>query len=74
MSKWPEGWRPNTLEEAQEYLAEHAGDDGDPETAAACQIEIEKHTPGARTPIGGQDIRSPFTPPPDDLVEEKGAD
>ncbi len=71
MSEWPEGWRPNSLEEAQEYLAEYAGDDGDPETAAACRIEIEKHTPGARMTTG---MQSPFSPPPDDLLEEEGAD
>jgi hypothetical protein len=75
MTDWPDGWRPNNLEEAQEYLATHVGDDGDPATREACQIEIEMHTPGGRAPTGsGATKQSPYPQPSPDLIEEEGAD
>ena len=60
--EWSAGWRPTTVGEARQYLDAHESD-GDPEILAACEalFDATPHLSGAEKP-------------PDDQLEERGAD
>jgi hypothetical protein len=66
MSKWPADWHPETVADAQKYLDAHENGAGDPDLIEECEraVETSKHRSGITT----------FPKPPDDQLEEDGAD
>jgi len=80
MTDWPSGWRPDTLEQAEEWLMAHDDGSGDSAIREACDIEVEKHIPNPlrpRTGQGGGLQPSPYSSLSglsDDPFEEEGAD
>jgi hypothetical protein len=71
MTEWPEGWRPRTREEAQEYLDAHPPSTGDDEVATACATLLDQET----GPLGAEEQGgSAFPKPSEDQLEERGAD
>jgi hypothetical protein len=61
---WKRQGRPPTVGEAREYFDAHAVDGGDPETLEECErvLDATGHLP------------SPTSPPPEEVLEERGSD
>jgi hypothetical protein len=76
MTEWPEGWRPETHEEAQGYLDAHPPGTGDDEVATACTSLLDQEMPPHRSDFAVRDGGGtpPFPKPSDEQLEEKGAD
>jgi hypothetical protein len=69
MTEWPEGWRPKSPEEAEEYLDVHPPGTGDDEIVAACTALLDEGMFG-----DGDSAVTPFPKPPEEQLEERGAD
>jgi len=77
MTDWPEGWIPQTAEEAQEYLDFHRVGGGNSETIDMCAAMLDQRDhPNWNRPAddGGQAVPVPIPKPSEDQLEEFGAD
>jgi hypothetical protein len=77
MTDWPAKWRPVNPEEAQTYLDAHQDGSGDPEVIEECEFFLSRDRQSPPPAPGGERGDSEeldLPPPPEDLLEEKGAD
>jgi hypothetical protein len=77
MTTWQEGHRPPTLQEAEEYLKAHPEEGDDFDAFETCQDVVAREgrlAHGMPASDGGVIKPSPYPKPPDELLEEKGAD
>jgi hypothetical protein len=61
---WKRAGRPPTVGEAREYFDLHAVDGGDPEILEECERVLDATGP----------LPSPMSPPPEEILEERGSD
>jgi hypothetical protein len=77
MTEWRSENRPPTLREAKEYFEAHRHGGGDEATLEECRdvLDSEDRRVHAQTAPGGAGMKpSSFPKPPDDQLEEEGAD
>jgi hypothetical protein len=77
MTIWQREKRPPTVGEARAYFDAHAEDGGDPETMEECERVLDAtHYPTDGLPGAGYGgvKQSPYPGPPEDQIEEEGAD